>query len=284
LDLVVRAAAAVGVLALLAAMAAMIAVLVGAALPALQVYGAGHLFSMSGPLLLPLAGTVASALIGLALAVPLALFAALFSTEYASDPVARRAALGLDIMSAVPTLVFGLWAVSVLSPWLGKCSVDPHGIGVLISEGGGVTLGGMVLAIMLLPSVACLTRKMVAAVPTARREAAFALGATRWEVVRFVVLPDVRRGVAGASLLSLGRAMGEAMALVLIVGNRPVLAGQAPSATLATTLVAELRPGIPELHASSLALLALCLVLLTLLVRSIGQRLVERTTPSEGSP
>ncbi|MFW5738843.1 MAG: PstC family ABC transporter permease, partial [Myxococcota bacterium] len=165
----------------------------------------------------------------------------------------------------------------------GHRDVDPHGVGVLISGGGGVTAAGLVLAVMLVPSISNTARKLFAAVPTSLREAAVAVGATRWEVVRHVVLPHVRAALSGAVVLGLGRAMGEAMAVVLLIGNRPAVADETPSTTIAVKLATELRPGAPTLEASSLATLALVLLVITIAVRGVGHVLVRRAGTMEGT-
>lgn len=282
-DALLRVSATGGAVLLVLALTVMAAILVDAALPAMGALGAGRWATGPNAVWPPLVGTLVSAIIALLLAVPLSLAVALFVTEFAPEPIARRAALALDALGAVPTLVFGMWGMSVFLPWLGAHSVNPRGNGALITENGGVLPAGLVLAVMLLPSVSSMAARMFAAVPTSLREAAIAVGATRWEVVRFVVLPHVRAGIAGAVVLGLGRAMGEAMAVVLLIGNRPT-SSELPSSTVATTLVTELRPGIPESHVSTLALLALCLFVLTIAVRAVGQLLVGRMSTTGGSP
>lgn len=287
MDRLVRVAACAGASALFALLAVMAVVLVDAATPALRILRLDASWDQAGTLgsaVLPsLVGTAFSAGLALVVAVPLALGVALFVTEFAPEAASRRAAIVLEVMGAIPTLVFGMWGLVVLLPWLGSTTVEAGGVGALVTAGGGVVPAGLVLAAMLVPSLSNNARKMIAAVPTSLREAAIAVGATRWEVVRHVVLPHVRSGLAGAVILGLGRSVGEAMAVVLIIGNRPFVPSSVPSTTMATELLTGLRPNLPELHASSLALLALCLLIITVVVRGVGRRLVRLSSTPGGA-
>jgi len=175
-------------------------------------------------------GTVLSSLLALLLAVPVSLGIALYANEAAPSRIRRPIIYVLDLLAAIPSVVYGLWGVIVLAPFLGPNVYSPINdavggwpvIGWFLngSSGRSFMTAGIILAIMITPIVTSLSREVIATVPRAQREAAYALGATRWEMIRLAVLPWGRGGIVGAIMLGLGRAMGETIAVALVIGSQ----------------------------------------------------------------
>src|SRR5687768_6251135 len=208
----------------------------GAAMPAVREFGGSFITSsewdpVAGQFgALPfIFGTVASSLLALLIAVPLAVGLAIFLTELSPRWLAAPIAFGTELLAAIPSVVYGLWGIFVLVPWLREHVQAPlagsigDSIGLFAGPAYGVSIlaGGVVLAIMIVPFISAVSREVLAAVPVAQREAALALGATRWEMTWQVVLPYATPGIIGAVILGLGRALGETMAITMVIGNRP---------------------------------------------------------------
>jgi phosphate transport system permease protein len=178
----------------------------------------------AGPMIF---GTLYSSFLALLLAVPLAIGVAIFLTEFAPRWLRRPVGTLVELLAAIPSVVYGLWGIFVLIPLLRTYIVPPlqvlFGWSPLFSGtffGNSMIAAGMILAIMILPYISSVSREVLAAVPSSQREAALALGATRWEAVWSAVLPYARPGLVGAVVLGLGRALGETMAVVMVIGNR----------------------------------------------------------------
>src|SRR6478735_6629264 len=171
-------------------------------------------------------GTVVSSLLALALAVPVSIGVAMFLSEMALPQLRGLLAFAVELLAAVPSVVYGLWGIFALAPLL-RDHVEPALSSVFgflpmfqgPHQGYGMLAGGTILAIMILPTIASVSREVLRAVPDSYREGALALGATRWESLRDVVLPFARSGLVGAVMLGLGRALGETMAVTMIIGN-----------------------------------------------------------------
>jgi phosphate transport system permease protein len=228
-----------------------------------------------------LVGTVVSALLALIIAVPIALGVAIFLAELAPAWIRGPIGVMVELLAAIPSVVYGLWGIFVLAPFM-RGYVDPV-LGTLFgwtpffegkSGGRDMLTAGMILAIMILPTIASLSRDVLRAAPATLREGALALGATRWEAVRFAVIPYVRSGLVGAILLGLGRALGETMAVTMVIGNSSHLKWSlfAPAQTLASQ-IANQYPEASGLQLSALTELGLLLFLVTLLL-NIGARLL----------
>ena len=239
-----------------------------------------------------LLGTLITSCIAVVLAVPVALGIALFTTEIAPAWLRRPISSLVELLAAVPSVAFGFWGLIVLVPILAR-DVNPALIKVLGWTGlfeapqFGVSLfaAGVVLAIMILPIVAAISREVFSVVPRAQREAALALGATRWESIRMAVLPYARSGIIGAVVLGLGRAMGEAMAVAFVIGNSPLIQKNllAPGASVTSQIVntfAEVSTTGHQL--SALLYLALVLFFITLLVNVAARLLVWRAAAVSG--
>ncbi len=231
----------------------------------------------------PILGTAVSAALALAIAVPLAVGIAVFITEFAPRWLSRLAAAAIEVLASIPSIVYGMWGLFAIGPVLGS-HVQPwlsrHTAffqGSLVDH--GMLTASLVLGTMIAPYVSMVARDLLATVPETVKEAAAALGATRWEVVRTVVLPHIRYGLVGAVILGLGRAVGETMAVIFLIGNPldPGSSRYAPSNTIATAIAKELAGATTDIHLSVLMALALCLFVLTCGILALGRALVMRT-------
>jgi phosphate transport system permease protein len=231
-------------------------------------------------------GTVASSLIALVISVPLSLGIAIFLVEQAPPSLARPITFLVELLAAIPSVVYGLWGIFVLAPFLRE-HVEPYlgrwfGWMPLFKgpiTGIGLLTGGVILAIMVTPIISAVVRDVLAAVPNTQREAALALGATKWETT-MVVLVNGAPGIAGAIILGLGRAIGETMAVTMVIGNRPEISLSLfqPSYTLASVIANEFTEATADIYLSSLVELGLILFLVTFIVNAIARLLVWRVT------
>ncbi len=234
-------------------------------------------------------GTVASSLLALILAVPVSLGVAIFLAEIAPAGVSTVLSFVIELLASIPSVILGLWGIFVMAPFLRKV-VEPALQGVLgwlplfsgPMYGIGLLAGGMILAIMLLPIVSSVSREVLKAVPLSQREAAYALGATRWEVIRTAVLPYARTGVIGAVILGLGRALGETLAVTMVIGNRPQISPSLfqPAYTIAAALANEFSEATTGIYISALIELASVLFVISLIVNAIARWLVWRVGAS----
>ena len=228
-------------------------------------------------------GTLLSSLLALLIAVPLSLAAAVFLAELAPARVRPPVAFLIEMLAAVPSVVYGLWGIFVLVPWLrdwvqpalGRTlgflplfQGPPYGIGMLAA--------GLILSIMIVPYITAVSREVLLAVPGSQREAALGLGATRWETTRIAVLRYGRSGLMGAILLGLGRALGETMAVTMVIGNRPEVSVSlfAPGYTMASVLANEFTEATSDLYVSALVEIGLLLLVVTVLVNGLARLLV----------
>ncbi len=235
-------------------------------------------------------GTLFSSLVALALALPLALGIAIFLVELAPSWLRRPASTLVELLAAIPSVVYGLWGLFVLVPWLQRSVEPPLGQALgwfpLFSGppyGVGMLAAGLVLAIMILPIIASVVRDVLSAVPLTQREAAIGLGATRWEATRLAVLPAAKPGIIGATILGLGRALGETMAVTLLIGNTPQISASLfePASTMASVIANEFNEAA-GLQQSALTEIALVLLVVTVVVNAIARLLVRRTAKGTG--
>jgi len=230
-------------------------------------------------------GTVVSSVIALLLAIPVALGVAVFLSELAPGWFQKPLSLLVELLAAIPSIVYGLWGMFVLVPLLRE-TVQPFlakTLGFLpffqgAPIGFGMLAAGVVLAIMVLPTIASVSRDVMRSVPKGYREAALALGATRWETIRMAVLPNVTSGIVGAIVLGFGRALGETMAVTMLIGNRAEISASlfAPAATIASVIANEYADASDELLLSTLTQLGLVLFAVTLLLNIASKLLVWR--------
>ncbi|HET9280490.1 MAG TPA: phosphate ABC transporter permease subunit PstC [Candidatus Angelobacter sp.] len=232
-------------------------------------------------------GTIVSSLLGLIIAVPLSVGTALFLTELCPRQLRGILSLLVELLAAIPSVIYGLWAIFVLSPFL-RVHVEPFlakafgwtGLFSGPKYGWGMLAAGIVIAIMILPIIASITREVITAVPRVQREAALALGATRWEMLRMSVLRNARPGIFGAIILGLGRALGETMAVTMVIGNRPEITKSlfAPGYTLASVIANEFSEAVGNTYLSALVEMALVLFVITLIVNALAGLLVWSIT------
>lgn len=234
-------------------------------------------------------GTLVTSLLSIALAVPVALGLALFLTEMAPARVRRVVSLLVELLAAIPSVVYGLWGLMVVVPLL-RDHVEPalgRALGFLpLFEGPPLGVGylaaGVVLSIMILPTIASVTIEVLRTMPGPLREGALALGATRWEAIRMVVLPYARRGLLGAVILGLARALGETMAVTMVIGNQPEIHASLLAAgySLPSVIANEFAEATGAIHTGALAALALVLLAVTLLLSAAARLLVRLSTRS----
>ena len=237
-------------------------------------------------------GTVVTSSVALALAVPVALGVALFLTDLGPVPLRRPVAALVELLAAVPGVVYGLWAAIVLAPLL-RTTLEPaleKHLGFLPifrgpKVGVGLLCASLVLAVMILPTVAAMSREVLRAVPTELREGGLALGATRWDVVRRIVLPHARSGIFGAILLGFGRAVGETMAVAMVVGSRADITGSllSPGYTMSSVMANEFAEATSTLHVAALAEIGLLLFAVTLAFNVAARLLVSRVRGPEAA-
>ena len=231
-------------------------------------------------------GTLLSAAIALVIATPIALLTAIYLAELAPRRVAIPLTFLVELIAAVPSVVIGLWGVFVLTPFL-KLTVESFLVSTLggsipLFEGPPLGIGlfaaGVILAIMILPTIVSVSREVITSVPMAQREAMFALGATRWEVVTKAVLPSARSGIVGAIILGLGRALGETMAVTMVIGNAQDIPTSLfdQSQTIASQIATTFNEASVGLHQSSLIALGLILLVLTIGLNIVARLLVWR--------
>jgi phosphate transport system permease protein len=240
-------------------------------------------------------GTIVSSILALIIAVPLAIGVAVYITEMSPRWLRGALAFTTELLAAIPSVIYGLWAIFVLvpllrqylQPWLAKYfgwttlfEGPPYGIGMLAA--------GIILAIMVVPIISSITREVMTAVPQQQREAVLALGATRWEMIRTGVLRNARAGIMGGVILGLGRALGETMAVTMVIGNRPEIAKSlfAPGYTMASVIANEFSEATGDLYLSALVEVGLALFIVTIIVNIVAQFLVwtvTRGTPARGN-
>ncbi|HLS47849.1 MAG TPA: phosphate ABC transporter permease subunit PstC [Gemmatimonadales bacterium] len=237
-------------------------------------------------------GTLVSSLLALVIAVPLSLGVAIFLTEFAPMRLRQPVAFVIGLLAAIPSVVYGLWGIFVLIPFL-RSTLYPFLQGAFgflpIFDGPiygpSMLTAGIILAIMIMPYIMSVAREVLIAVPSSQREASLALGATRWEAVRTVVIPYARTGLFGAIILGLGRALGETMAVTMVIGNRHEIASSlfAPGYTMAAAIANEFSEAVGDLHLSALAYVALVLFVVTVLVNAAARLLIWRVARGSGA-
>ncbi len=231
-------------------------------------------------------GTLVTSAVALVLATPIGLATALFISELAPRAVRRPVAALIDLLAAVPSVVYGLWGIFVLVPALRPVQrwlADTLGPAIPIfrgpAPGVGYLTAGVILAIMILPTISAVSREVFLTVPGDQREAAHALGATRWEAIRVAVLPAAQSGVVGAIILGLARALGETIAVTMVIGNSPLINVSllSPGYTMASVIANEFAEATTPLHAEALVAVGLLLLAVTVAVNIVARLLVRRT-------
>ena len=290
---VLTRAAAITVLVILGGV---IISLIDGSLPALRAFGLNFLVEERwNPVtekfgaLSPMYGNLVTSLIALLIAVPVGLLIAVFLTELCPMWLRRPIGIAIELLAGIPSIIYGIWGLFVFAPFLqetlqpfliatfGNIPVlstlfagPPYGIGMLTA--------GLILAIMVLPFVTSISRDVFDAVPPVLKEAAYGIGCTTWEVVRYVVLPYTRVGVIGGVMLGLGRALGETMAVTFVIGNAHKVSASllAPGTTISATIANEFTEAVGDLYTSSLIALGLNLFVITFIVLAIARYMLLR--------
>lgn len=238
-------------------------------------------------------GTLLTSLLALSMAVPLSLGVAIYLTEFAPGPIRRPVAMVIELLAAIPSVVYGLWGIFVLIPFLttwvypvleARLGFLPFFTGPIY--GPSVLSAALILTIMIVPFIMSVSREVLLAVPPGQREAALALGATRWEAVSTAIVPYAKSGIIGAVILGLGRALGETMAVTMLIGNRHEVAASlfAPGYTMAAVIANEFADAAGgPIHESALILMALLLFAVTVLVNAAARLMIWRVSRGRGN-
>jgi phosphate transport system permease protein len=290
---------AVGVLVLLGGVILSLAI---GAWPALREFGFEFFATQSwNPVtekfgaLAPIYGTVLTSFIAMLLAIPFGLLIAMFLTELCPKWLRRPIGIAIELLAGIPSIIYGIWGLFVLAPFL-QVHVQPAlidtfaNIPVLNSlfagppYGIGILTAGLILAIMVLPFITSISRDVFDSVPPVLKEAAYGLGCSTWEVMRYVVLPYARVGVIGGVMLGLGRALGETMAVTFVIGNAHKIAASilAPGTTISATIANEFTEAVGDLYTSSLIALGLILFFITFVVLAAARYLLMQMEKRAG--
>jgi phosphate transport system permease protein len=295
-DVAFRHATRAAAVLVLIILSGVIIALIEGSLPALQAFGFDFLLEERwNPVtekfgaLAPVYGTLVTSFIAMLIAVPLGLLIALFLTELCPMWLRRPIGIAIELLAGIPSIIYGIWGLFVFAPFLQRTLqpvlIDgfenvpflsslfegpPYGIGILTAS--------LILAIMVLPFVTSISRDVFEAVPSVLKEAAYGVGCTTWEVVRHVVLPYARVGVVGGVMLSLGRALGETMAVTFVIGNAHKVSASilAPGTTISATIANEFTEAVGDLYTSSLIALGLILFVITFIVLAAARFLLLR--------
>jgi phosphate transport system permease protein len=285
--------AAIGVLLLLSGV---IIALIDGSLPAFRTFGLGFLVSERwNPVtenfgaLAAIYGTLVTSAIAMVIAVPVGLMIAFFLTELCPPWLRRPIGIAIELLAGIPSIIYGIWGLFIFAPFLQE-TLQPFLIRTLgnvplvapLFEGPpygiGMLTAGLILAIMVLPFVTSISRDVFEAVPPVLKEAAYGVGCTTWEVVRYVVLPFARVGVIGGIMLGLGRALGETMAVTFVIGNAHRISPSllAPATTISATIANEFTEAVGDLYTSALIALGLILFVITFIVLAMARYLLMR--------
>jgi phosphate transport system permease protein len=246
--------------------------------------------------LAPIYGTIVTSLIAMAIAVPVGLMIAVFLTELCPPWLRRPIGIAIELLAGIPSIIYGIWGLFLFAPFLQQ-TLQPllintlgnvPGIGNLFAGppyGIGILTAGLILAVMVLPFVTSISRDVFEAVPPVLKEAAYGVGCTTWEVLRYVVLPFARAGVIGGVMLGLGRALGETMAVTFVIGNAHHIAGSilAPGTTISATIANEFTEAVGDLYTSSLIALGLLLFVITFIVLAAARYMLMRLNSRIGA-
>ncbi len=271
-------------------------------LPAIRKFGFGFITSAEwNPVteefggLVPIFGTVMTSAIALLIAVPVSFGIALFLTEMCPPWLRRPLGTAIELLAGIPSIIYGMWGLFVFAPlfrdyaepWMNSHLGALPLMGALLRGppmGIGMLTAGLILSIMVIPFIASVTRDVFEVVPLLLKESAYGLGATTWEVVRYIVLPYTKIGVVGGVMLGLGRALGETMAVTFVIGNAHELHASLlmPGNSIASTLANEFTEAVGDLYTSSLIELGLILFIITFIVLALAKLLLIRLSRLEG--
>jgi phosphate transport system permease protein len=232
-------------------------------------------------------GSIVSSLLAIVIATPLSVGTALFITEIAPGKLGGAIASLVELLAAIPSVIYGLWGILVMTPWLQR-TVEPFlgdHFGFLpffrgAPYGVGMLAAVIIIMIMIIPIITSITKEVLLAVPKSQKEAAIALGATKWETIRMAVLPYGRSGILGAVVLGLGRAIGETMAVTMVIGNTPQISLSLldPAYTMPSVIANEFAEASSKLHSAALMEIGLILLVMTLLINITARVLIWGVT------
>lgn len=295
-DAVFRVVTASSALLVLVVLAGVTVSLLSGGAMAFQTFGLSFLFTQTwNPVtdkfgaLAPIYGTLITSAIAILIAVPMGVGIAVFLTELCPRPLRRPIGIAVELLAGIPSIIYGIWGLFVFAPFM-QSQVQPlligglHGVPVLGAlfagppYGIGLLTAGLILAIMVLPFVASISRDVFETVPEVLRESAFGLGMTRWEVVRYIVLPHTRVAVVGGVMLALGRALGETMAVTFVIGNAHRITPSilAPGTTISAAIANEFNEATTPIYTSSLIALGTVLFAITFIVLAVARLLLHR--------
>lgn len=298
-DLRFRLAALLAALAVVAIFAGLIVSLLAGALPAFKTFGLSFITSQAWDpaaqrfgALASITGTLTTSFLAMLIGVPVGIGIAVFLTQLCPRPLRRPIAIAIELLAGIPSIIYGIWGLFVFAPWFQMHVQQPiidatGGIPVLGTLLGGAPYGigvftaSVILSIMILPFISAVTRDVLESVPGVLKEAAYGLGCTTWEVMWKVALPFARTGVVGGSMLALGRALGETMAVTFVIGNAHTIDASlfSPGTSISATIANEFTEATGTLYTSSLIAMGLLLFAITFIVLAIAQfmlRALER--------
>lgn len=295
-DSIFRGLTRTSAIAVLVILGGVILSLVDGAMPALKAFGLGFLTTESwNPVtnkfgaVAPMYGTVVSSAIAMVIAVPIGLMIAMFLTELCPMWLRRPIGIAIELLAGIPSIIYGIWGLFVFAPFLQRtvqpALIDTFGSIPLLSTlfagppyGIGILTAGLILAVMVLPFITSISRDVFETVPPVLKEAAYGIGCSTWEVVRYIVLPYTRVGVIGGVMLGLGRALGETMAVTFVIGNAHRVSGSilAPGTTISATIANEFTEADGELYTASLIELGLILFVITFIVLALARYMLMR--------
>ena len=296
-DLIFRSLTVLFALSIIVIIFLMVVEMVKESLPALKLFGLKFMTTSTWDAVqeefgaLPFIwGSVVSSILAILLATPLSVGTALFITEIVPRRFGAVIASLVELLAAIPSVIYGLWGVLIMAPWLQR-SVEPF----LIDHFGAIPLfrgapygvsmlaAIFILMIMIVPIITSITKEVILAVPNSQREAAVALGATRWEMIRIAVLPYGKSGILGAVILGLGRAIGETMAVTMVIGNTPRISMSLldPGYTMPSVIANEFAEASSNLHSAALMEIGLILLLVTLIINMLARFLLWSITKGE---
>jgi phosphate transport system permease protein len=289
-------------LVVLAIFIGVIASLVGGAMPAIKAFGLGFIvdeswrptrehFGAFGSIY----GTLVTSAIAMVIAVPVGIGVAIFLTELCPRLLRRPIGIAIELLAGVPSIIYGIWGLFVFAPWFQVHVQQPmvdalDGVPVLGTLFGGTPYGigiftaGVILSIMILPFISAVTRDVLETVPPMLKEASYGLGSTQWEVMWRVALPFSRTGVVGGTMLALGRALGETMAVTFVIGNAHHIEPSlfAPGTSISATIANEFSEATTPLYTASLIELGLLLFVITFIVLACAQLMLRRLDRGKG--
>src|SRR5690349_25133332 len=298
-----RLMALAAALAVLAIFAGVITSLIAGSMPAFKAFGFGFITTEAWSptrerfgALAPIYGTLVTSLIAMLIAVPVGIGIAIFLTEICPRPLRRPIGIAIELLAGIPSIIYGIWGLFIFAPWfqehvqtwMVEAFADIPYLRALFAGppyGIGIFTAALILSIMVLPFISAVTRDVFETVPSVLKEAAYGLGCTTWEVMWRVVLPFARSGVVGGSMLALGRALGETMAVTFVIGNAHKIHASlfAPGTTISATIANEFTEATSVLYTSSLIFMGLILFFITFIVLASAQLMLRALEARAGS-